>query len=162
MEPRLLAGFLYMSDLNTFASPSVDPTSIASKPLTFAIVVRCGPDQQSQALSAFQFTQELLLQGYKVLRVFFYQQGVHVASKLRVMPQDEVNLTALWQQLSLEYNLELSVCIAAALQSGIVDQQESSRYELDNDNLAPQFTLMGLGQLAAASAESDRLVSFGG
>jgi tRNA 2-thiouridine synthesizing protein D len=162
MEPRLLAGFLYMSDLNTVASPSVDPTSIASKPLAFAIVVRCGPDQQSQALSAFQFTQELLLQGYKVLRVFFYQQGVHVASKLRVMPQDEVNLTALWQQLSLEYNLELSVCIAAALQSGIVDQQESSRYELDNDNLAPQFTLMGLGQLAAASAESDRLVSFGG
>ena len=162
MEPRLLAGFLYMSDLNTFASPSVDPTSIASKPLTFAIVVRCGHDHQSQALSAFQFTQELLLQGYKVLRVFFYQQGVHVASKLRVMPQDEVNLTALWQQLSLEYNLELSVCIAAALQSGIVDQQESSRYELDNDNLAPQFTLMGLGQLAAASAESDRLVSFGG
>jgi tRNA 2-thiouridine synthesizing protein D len=162
MEPRLLAGFLYMSDLNAIASPFIDPTPIASTPLTYAIVVRSGPDQQSQALSAFQFTKELLLQGYKVLRVFFYQQGVHVASKLRVMPQDEVNLTALWQQLSLEYNLELSVCIAAALQSGIVDQQESSRYELDNDNLAPQFTLMGLGQLAAASAESDRLVSFGG
>jgi tRNA 2-thiouridine synthesizing protein D len=78
------------------------------------------------------------------------------------VPQDELNLTVLWQQLSLDHGLELGVCIAAALCSGIVDEQESSRYELGVDNLAAQFTLMGLGQLAAASADSDRLVSFGG
>ena len=54
------------------------------------------------------------------------------------------------------------MCIAVALQSGIVDQQECRRYELSAVNLAPQFTLMGLGQLASASVESDRLVSFGG
>ena len=28
------------------------------------------------------------------------------------MPQDEFSLTALWQQLSLDYDLELGVCIA--------------------------------------------------
>ena len=152
-----MAGFLYMSDLNTAVSPTVGSSS-----LTYAIVVRCGPHQQSQALSALQFAKEALLQGHKVLRVFFYQQGVHIASRLRVAPQDELNLTALWQQLSLDYELELGVCIAAALQSGIVDRQESSRYELGSDSLASQFTLVGLGQLAAASAECDRLVSFGG
>jgi tRNA 2-thiouridine synthesizing protein D len=146
-----------MSDLNTVISPA-----ITSTPLTYTIVVRSGPDLQSQALSAFQFTKELLLQGHQVLRVFFYQQGVHLSSRLRVVPQDELNLTALWQQLSLDYELELGVCIAGALCSGIVDEQESSRYELGSDNLAAQFTLMGLGQLAAASADSDRLVSFGG
>ena len=75
---------------------------------------------------------------------------------------DELNLTALWQQLSLDYNVELGVCIAAALQSGIVDPQESTRYELGGENLAAQFILVGLGQLAAASVECDRLVSFGG
>ena len=152
-----MAGFSYMPDLNMAASPSLDPTS-----LTYAIVVRCGPHQQSRALSAFQFTKEVLLQGHKVLSVFFYQQGVHLSSSLRVMPQDELDLTALWQQLSLDYDLELGVCIAVALQSGIVDQQECRRYELSAVNLAPQFTLMGLGQLASASVESDRLVSFGG
>ncbi len=152
-----MAGFLYMSDLNAVISPSIIPTS-----LTYVIVLRCGPDQQSQALSAFRFTEELLLQGHHLSRVFFYQQGVHLASGLRVMPQDELNLTTLWQQLSLDYGLELAVCIAAALQSGIVDQQESSRYELAGASLASQFTLVGLGQLAAASAECNRLVSFGG
>jgi tRNA 2-thiouridine synthesizing protein D len=146
-----------MSDLTIFTPPS-----IAFSPLTYAIVIRTGPDQQSQALSAFLFTKELLLQGHQVLRVFFYQQGVYLATNLRVVPQDELNLTVLWQQLSVDHGLELGVCIAAALCSGIVDEQESSRYELGVDNLAAQFTLMGLGQLAAASADSDRLVSFGG
>ena len=155
-----MAGFLYMSDLDAAVSPTNRAVGFSS--LTYAIVVRCGPHQQSQALSAFQFTREALLQGHKVLRVFFYQQGVHIASRLRVVPQDERNLTALWQQLSLDYDLELSVCIAAALQSGIVDRQEADRYELGSDSLASQFTLVGLGQLAAASAECNRLVSFGG
>ena len=127
-----------MSDLDTAVSPTNRAVGFSS--LTYAIVVRCGPHQQSQALSAFQFTKEALLQGHKVLRVFFYQQGVHIASRLRVVPQDERNLTALWQQLSLDYDLELSVCIAAALQSGIVDRQESDRYELGSDSLASQFT----------------------
>ena len=146
-----------MSDLNTLVPPSLNEAA-----LTYTIVVRCGADQQSQALSAFRFTQQVLSQGHRVLRVFFYQQGVHWSSGFRVMPQDELNITALWQQLSLDYGIELGVCIAAALQSGIVDPQESTRYELGGGNLASQFMLVGLGQLAAASVESDRLVSFGG
>jgi|TARA_B110000908_G_scaffold19146_1_gene21524 tRNA 2-thiouridine synthesizing protein D len=146
-----------MSDLNTLVPPSLNEAA-----LTYTIVVRCGADQQSQALSAFRFTQQVLSQGHRVLRVFFYQQGVHWSSGFRVMPQDELNITALWQQLSLDYGIELGVCIAAALQSGIVDPQESIRYELGGENLASQFMLVGLGQLAAASVESDRLVSFGG
>ena len=146
-----------MSDLNTLVPPSLNEAA-----LTYTIVVRCGADQQSQALSAFRFTQQVLSQGHQVLRVFFYQQGVLWSSGFRVIPQDELNLTALWQQLSLDYDVELGVCIAAALQSGIVDPQESTRYELEGQNLASQFMLVGLGQLAAASAESDRLVSFGG
>ena len=157
MEPRLLAGFLYMPDLTTVKSSAPNTGS-----LTYTIVVRCGADQQSQALSAFCFTKELLLQGHQVIRVFFYQHGVYLASEFKVMPQDETNLTALWQQLSIDHDLELGVCIAAALQAGVVDQQEANRYELRGDNLAARFTLVGLGQLAAASAVCDRLVSFGG
>ena len=152
-----MAGVLYMPNLTT-----VKPSAPNTGSLTYTIVVRCGADQQSQALSAFCFTKELLLQGHQVIRVFFYQQGVYLASGLKVMPQDETNLTTLWQQLSIDHDLELGVCIAAALQAGVVDQQEANRYELRGDNLAARFTLVGLGQLAAASAECDRLVSFGG
>ena len=152
-----MVGFLYMYDLNAPLTPIH-----AASPLTYVIVVRCGAAQQSQALSAFHFTKELLLQGHRVVRVFFYQQGVQWASGLKVTPQGEVNLTSLWQQLGEAHGLELGVCIAAALQGGIVDQQEASRYELTSHNLAPHFSLIGLGQLASASADCDRLVSFGG
>ena len=65
-----MAGFLYMPNLTT-----VKPSAPNTGSLTYTIVVRCGADQQSQALSAFCFTKELLLQGHQVIRVFFYQQG---------------------------------------------------------------------------------------
>ena len=152
-----MAGFLYMPDLT-----SVKTSYSITGALTYTIVVRCGNDQQSQALSAFRFTKELLLQGHQVIRVFFYQQAVCLASEFKVMPQDETNLTLLWQQLSIDHDIELGVCITAALQAGVVDQQEANRYELRGNNLASGFTLVGLGQLAAASIECDRLVSFGG
>jgi len=142
-----LAGFLYMPN--------------TAHPLSYCILVRCAPSQQSQALSALHFTQALLAQGHKVLRVFFYQQAVLTGSSLRVMPQDESNLTSQWQQLAQQHQIELGVCIAAALQTGIVNQQESQRYELPGTSLAEGFELVGLGQLAAASAQCDRLVSFG-
>ena len=97
-----MAGFLYMPDLTTVKSSAPNTGS-----LTYTIVVRCGADQQSQALSAFCFTKELLLQGHQVIRVFFYQHGVYLASEFKVMPQDETNLTALWQQLASTMILSL-------------------------------------------------------
>ena len=143
-----MAGFLYMSDL-------------MFKTLSYAVLVRCGPGDLARSLSAIEFVQELLAQGHGLERVFFYQQGVLCASNLRVVPQGEVDITALWQTLAQEHGIELGVCIAGALHNGIVDAQEAERYELDHSNLALGFSLVGLGQLAAASADCDRLVSFG-
>jgi len=95
------------------------------------------------------------------MRVFFYQQAVLIASSLTVVPQDEASLTLQWQTLAQEHELELGVCIAGALHNGIVNPQERERYQLEAANLTQGFQLVGLGQLAAASAECDRLVSFG-
>ena len=147
-----MAGFLYMPN-------PTHPNAVTS--LSYCIVVRCGPNQQSQSLSALQFTQELLAQGHRVIRVFFYQQAVLIASNFTVMPQDEANLSLQWQALAQEHQLELGVCIAGALQNGIVNPQECERYQLSAANLAQGFQLVGLGQLAAASADCDRLISFG-
>ncbi len=147
-----MAGFLYMPNTTHLNSTTS---------LSYCIVVRCGPNQQSQSLSALQFTHELLAQGHSVMRVFFYQQAVLIASSLTVVPQDEANLTLQWQALAQEYQLELGVCIAGALHNGIVNPQECERYQLEAANLAQGFQLVGLGQLAAASVECDRLVSFG-
>jgi tRNA 2-thiouridine synthesizing protein D len=130
-------------------------------PLNYCVIVRCGPEQQSQALSAVDFTRALLDKGHKLERVFFYQQGVLTASSLRTPAQDELDITKLWQQLQIDYQLELDVCIAAALQHGIVDKTESQRYQLGAYNLASGFQLAGLGQLASATVSCDRVVTFG-
>ena len=130
--------------------------------LNYTVIVRCGPHQQAAARTAFEFTREVINQGHHLVRVFFYQQGVYLASSLRVAPQGELNLTSQWQKLNKDSGVELAVCIAGAIQSGIVDNAERERYDLDAANLASGFSLVGLGQLVSASVESDRLVSFGG
>ena len=107
--------------------------------LSYCLVVRCGPHQQSQSLSAIEFTHALLTRGHKLERVFFYQQGVLTASSLRSPAQGELDITKQWQQLQQEHEFDLDVCIAAALHNGIVDAEESQRYELSGHNLAQGF-----------------------
>jgi tRNA 2-thiouridine synthesizing protein D len=54
--------------------------------------------------------------------VFFYREGVHNASALASPPRDEHSLPLAWQQLAQEYQLDLVVCVAAALRRGILDE----------------------------------------
>jgi len=129
--------------------------------LTYCLVVRCGPHQQSQALSAIEFARTLLERGHKIERVFFYQQGVLTASSLRSPAQGELDITKQWLALHQEHEFDLDVCIAAALHHGIVNAEESLRYELPAHNLAQGFALAGLGQLASATVTCDRVMTFG-
>ncbi len=130
--------------------------------LVYCLLVRCGPHHQAQALTAYQFAHTLLQAGHAIDRVFFYQQGVLTASLLNTPAQDEINITQQWQDLQIEHKLQLDVCIAAALKYGIYNDEEATRHNQPCSNLATGFTLAGLGQLAAASACCDRLVTFGG
>jgi len=54
------------------------------------------------------------------------------------------------------------VCAAAAQRRGILDQKEADRHGKPAANIAPHFTISGLGQLIEAAVVSDRLVVFGG
>ncbi len=130
--------------------------------LTYCLFVRCGPHHQAQAFHAIEFARALLTAGHHIERVFFYQQGVLTASELRTPPQGELDITQAWQQLQQQHNVQLDVCIAAALQHGILNNEEAQRYEKPANNLAPGFHLAGLGQLASATVSCDRVISFGG
>ena len=66
------------------------------------------------------------------------------------------------QNLEKKYNVDLVVCIAAALKRGLLNEQEALRYEKPAFNLAKGFEISGLGQLVDAAVISDRLVTFGG
>ena len=129
--------------------------------MIFSINVQSPPYSTQASYTAYQFCKAVLAQGHQLHRIFFYQDGIYCASRLAAPPQDELNLYTEWQNLAKENEIELVVCIAAALRRGILNQEESIRYQKDAHNLAEGFILGGLGQLIEAAANSDRMVTFG-
>ena len=89
-------------------------------------------------------------------RVFFYQDGVHVANRLQWQPDDQRNLSQEWQKLAIR----LPVCVSAALARGITDEENAKRHQLDQHNLAANFELVGLGELADAVQHAERILQF--
>jgi tRNA 2-thiouridine synthesizing protein D len=129
--------------------------------MIFSLAVYTAPYTSQASYSAYQFAMAALEQGHKLHRIFFYQDGVHNATNLASPPQDEFNLQQAWQSLAKDHNLDLVVCIAAALRRGVINESEAKRYDKPSHNLAGEFNISGLGQLVEAAALSDRLISFG-
>jgi tRNA 2-thiouridine synthesizing protein D len=77
-----------------------------------------------------------------------------------VAPQDEGDLNKQWRALATEYEIELAICIANGLKRGVLSHGEAERWDKPGMTMAPQFELVGLGQLIDAVAESERYVEF--
>jgi len=127
----------------------------------FGILVSEGPYTHEAVDSAYNFVTAALAAGHQVHRVFFYHDGVNVATRLSVPPQDERNIQQNWTKLAKEHDVDLVVCIAAAQRRGILDANEAKRQGKDADNLAEGFRISGLGQLIEMGIQADRLVTFG-
>jgi len=127
----------------------------------FGVVVSEGPYTHQAADSAYLFVKAALDAGHEVPRVFFYHDGVYVATRLSVPPQDERNIQENWTALAKEHEVDLVVCIAAAQRRGILDANEAKRQGKDADNIAEGFQISGLGQLIEMGIQTDRLVTFG-
>jgi len=111
---------------------------------------------------ALRFAEAVLAGGHEIVRLFFYQDGVHSASSNIVTPQDEPDLAQQWAALVSEHQLDGVVCIAAALRRGVLNEAEATRYQRSAVNLTAPWDLSGLGQLHDAIQAADRLVCFGG
>ena len=130
--------------------------------MQFTLVVYGAPHASEGANTALRFARAVLESGHSIYRIFFYGDGIQNGSALTAPPQDESDLLQQWQQLQREHALELTVCIAAAQRRGVLSESEASRLDKPSANLAAGFELAGLGQLAEATALSDRVVTFGG
>lgn len=128
--------------------------------MKFAIAVFAGPYTSEAPLSALHFARATLSAGHQIERVFFYHDGVYTANMLSAPPQDEPDITREWSELGLTHSLDLVVCVASALRRGVLDQTEADRYEKPSANLAPGFSISGLGQLIDSALSVDRLVTF--
>ena len=131
------------------------------KMASFTLLVTASPYSTQGQFSALHFVKSLLKQGHSIKRIFFYADGVLVASRLNHPPSDEINLTKEWAKLAINNDFELIVCVTAAIKRGIVNSLEADRNALTGDNLDPAFEISGLGQLTEAMLETDRLITFG-
>lgn len=111
---------------------------------------------------ALRFAEAALAGGHEIVRLFFYQDGVHSASSNIVAPQDEQDLAQQWAAFVSHNQLDGVVCIAAALRRGVLNEDEASRYQRPAANLNAPWELSGLGQLHDAIQSADRLICFGG
>lgn len=118
--------------------------------MKFGILVNEGPFTHQASDSAYRFAAAAIGKGHEVSRVFFYNDGVYNSNRLSEPQTDDRNLVTLWSELAKENNIDLVVCIAAALRRGIKDEV-----------LQDGFRISGLGQLVEAGIENDRLVVFG-
>ena len=118
--------------------------------MKFGILVNEGPFTHQASDSAYRFAVAALARGHEIYRVFFYNDGVYNANRLSEPQSDDRNLVALWSKLGKENNIDLVVCVAAALRRGIKDEV-----------LQDGFRISGLGQLVEAGIQADRLVVFG-
>lgn len=129
--------------------------------MKFAIALfspSCAPSSRR----ALRFAQAALAGGHQIVRLFFYQDGVHSASGNVVSPQDELDVAREWRDFVSANQLDAVVCIAAALRRGVLNQEEAQRYQRPAANLEAPWELSGLGQLHEAAQLADRLICFGG
>ena len=118
--------------------------------MKLGILVNEGPFTHQASDSAYHFTKAAIEKGHQVLRIFFYYDGVNNANKLSEPQSDDRNLVKMWGCLDKEHNLDLVVCVAAALRRGIKEEV-----------LAEGFRISGLGQLIELGMAADRTIVFG-
>jgi tRNA 2-thiouridine synthesizing protein D len=129
--------------------------------MKFAIAL-FAPAHLPSSRRALRFAEAVLDGGHEIVRLFFYQDGVHNASGNVVVTQDEPDLPAQWRQFIEARKLDAIICIAAALRRGVLNEEEAQRYQRPAANVGVAWELSGLGQLHEAAQLADRLVCFGG
>jgi len=127
----------------------------------FSLVIYAAPYSTESAATALRFAQSLIQQGHELYRLFFFGDGVHNASKLTVVAQDEINLQQQWSKLIEQYDIDSVICVSSALRRGVLDQTEADRHELGTASAFESSEIAGLGQLIDAALHSDRVVNFG-
>lgn len=124
--------------------------------MIFTILVNAAPSQQG-SVTAYHFSQTVLAKGHRISRIFFYRDGILNANAFISPPFDEFNMVKAWQALASKNNLELMVCVTAAVKRGVVDEEEG---EQKRGNLAEGFKITGLGQLMEGIIHCDRFITF--
>lgn len=129
--------------------------------MRYALLITGSPYQSKACHSALRFLKAALKNPDHILQgVFFYEDAVLIGNKLAQPPRDELSLTASWRAIAKEHNIPLSLCIAASVRRGVINETESKRYELEESSLADGFQLEGLGTLVELMNTTHKVIQF--
>lgn len=129
--------------------------------MKFNILVNEGPFTHQASDTAYQFVKAALDSGHEVRRVFFYHDGVHNATCLSSPPVDDRNVISRWIQLADEFSIELTVCIAASLRRGVLNEDSARLSDKSAANLDEHFNVAGFGHFVEGAIIADRTLVFG-
>ena len=132
---------------------------MTNKPLRYTILVKSSPFGDETNETAAAFVAAVLGSGHEIDRVFFYQDAVFTGSNTLTPPQGQTPHHKHWLELKKQHSIPLQICIANALRRGILDADEARRYD-QHQTLHESFELCGLGEMAEAMRNSDRLITF--
>lgn len=127
--------------------------------LSFALMVTGSSTSQSHH-SALNFTRAALGAGHRVLRVFFFSDGVTAGDAQRVPAPDTTAIASQWATLAAEHAIDLVICATSAVRRGVLDTGEAQRHDRAV-TLQAGFEISGLGQWVEACLLADRAISFG-
>lgn len=117
--------------------------------MRFALIVQASPANSGAALA---FATAALAAGHDIARVFFLREGTRCAHP-GVAAEG-------WTGLAQTHALELSVCVSGASRRQLFDAVTAQEQHGVLPNIAPAFTIAGLGLLIDAIANVDRVVTF--
>lgn len=128
---------------------------------TFALMVLGAPTSSQGPNTALAFARAAVNTGHRIVRVFFFHDGVHCGSDLAIPVAGQQSIATQWGELAQHHQIDLVVCVASALKRGLLTESEAKRYKKSASNLHSKFDLSGLGQWVEACALADRVVTFG-
>ncbi|MEQ8516653.1 MAG: sulfurtransferase complex subunit TusD [Chromatocurvus sp.] len=130
--------------------------------MQYTLLVLSSPADGHCLLTAARVADALLRAGHKLNTVFFSDAATAVGLVTLSTPQDEISAQRAWQALSAEHDLELVLCVASAMQRGVLGSDDLPRDSALTPSLAEGFSIGGLGQLVAATHAADRVLTFAG
>ncbi len=130
-------------------------------PISFCILITGSPTNSQAHLSALRFSKAVVKQGHRVIKVFFYQEAVHVANLLIKKPSDENQLSENWANFAEQNNIALEACITASERRGIINHENNESLPNTCSNMHPAFSSVGLAQLVKTTKQPElKLIHF--
>ena len=126
----------------------------------YSVLITTSPFHGDSAMRALAFIEGAIANGDTINNIFFYGDGVYHTNNLMLQTSDSHFAHGDWKQLATNHDIQLLVCITAAVKRGIVSQQEAHENGIGFANLHAPFEQAGLGEFFTALHECKRLVQF--